>query len=134
LFDPGSFVRVVVFAVFFAGIEYRYVNRYEREPLQAGGVFSEKPVFWVVTPYHLYLLLPLFAVASFTPSISAWAGNTFMLAVAEDLFYFVWRRRWVTRGDWTTMLLGSVRLGRVELPMWWPLDTLVAAALFAAPV
>ncbi len=134
MFDLGSFLRVAVFAVLYAGIEYRYVNRYEREfPTTAEGV-SEKPVFWVITPYHLFLLLPLFVTASFAPTITAWAGNTFFLAVMEDVVYFGWRGKWVTAQDWTTTLLGSFRVGRFVIPVWWPLDILVAGVLFLVPL
>lgn len=131
MFDPGSFVRVVAFALVFAGIEYRYVNRYEREP--ASGVFAERLVFWVVTPYHAFLLLPMFIVVAYTPSISAWAGNTFFLAVIEDVAYFAWRGRGVAKGEWTTTLFGSFSIGGLVVPVWWPLDTFVAAVLFYLP-
>jgi len=134
LFDPGSFLRVAVFGVIYAGIEYRYINRYEREfPTTAEGV-SEKAVFWVITPYHLFLLLPLFVAVSFILPITAWAGNTFFLAVLEDIVYFAWRGKSVTADDWTTTLFGSFSVGRFVIPVWWPLDILVAAALFWAPL
>jgi hypothetical protein len=131
LFDPGSFVRVVAFALVFAGIEYRYVNRFERDP--AGGVFAEKPVFWVVTPYHAFLLLPMFIVVAYSSSVGAWAGNTFFLAVIEDVAYFAWRGRSVVEGEWTTTLFGSFKVGGLVVPVWWPLDSVVAAALFLLP-
>lgn len=130
MFDPGSFVRVVAFGVVYAGIEYRYVNRYEREWTKTAEGFSEKPLFWVISPYHLYLLLPLFVVASFSASITAWAGNVFFLAVLEDIVYFLWRGSPVSRNDWTTTLMGSFRVGKMEIPLWWPLDIAVAVALF----
>jgi hypothetical protein len=134
LLDPASFIRVVVFGAIYAGIEYRYVNRYEREWTKTAEGFSEKPVFWMISPYHLYLLLPLFIVASYSPHLSAWAGNTVFLAVLEDAVYFVWRGRGVSRADWTTTLMGSFRVGSLEVPIWWPLDIFVAAALYWAPV
>lgn len=132
MLDPASFLRVVAVGIIFAGIEYRYVNRYERDWTKTAEGFNEKPVFWVISPYHLYLLLPLFVVASFTLPITAWAGNVFFLAVLEDVAYFAWRGKWVAKGEWTTTLFGSFRLGRFEVPVWWPLDILVAAALFWA--
>jgi hypothetical protein len=128
LFDLTSFVRVVAFAVIYAGIEYRYVNRREVEG------FLEKPLFWVITGYHFFLLLPLFIVASFAPSITAWAGNTFLLSVVEDAVYFAWRGKAVTKQDWTTTLMGSFKIGPAVIPVWWPLDILVAGALYLAPV
>lgn len=134
MLDPASFVRVVVFGVLYAGIEYRYVNRYEREWTRTAEGFVEKPLFWVISPYHLYLLLPLFVVASFATPLTAWAGNVFVLAVLEDLAYFAWRGRWVSRGEWTTTLFGSVKVGRFVIPVWWPLDILVAVALFWLPL
>jgi hypothetical protein len=134
LFDPGSFVRVAIFGAIYAGIEYRYVNRYEKEWTRTAEGFNEKALFWVISPYHFFLLLPLFVVASYSQSITAWAGNTFFLAVLEDAVYFVWRGRPVSKSDWTTTLMGSFRLGSVEIPVWWPLDILVAALLFWAPV
>jgi hypothetical protein len=130
LFDPGSFIRVAVFGVVYAGIEYRYVNRYEREWTRTAEGFNEKPVFWVISPYHLYLLLPLFVIASYSPSLTAWAGNAFFLAVLEDVVYFVWRGTPVSNKDWTTTLMGSFRIGSAEVPVWWPLDILVAVALY----
>jgi nitrate reductase gamma subunit len=134
LFDAASFLRVVAFAIVFAGIEYRYVNRYEKEWTKTAEGFVEKPVFWVISPYHAFLLLPLFIVASFTLPITAWAGNTFLLAVAEDIAYFVWRGKAVVDGDWTTTLFGSFKLGGFVIPTWWPLDLLIAAALYWVPL
>jgi ABC-type spermidine/putrescine transport system permease subunit II len=134
LFDLASFVRVVAFGIIYAGIEYRYVNRYEKDwPKTFEGV-AEKPVFWVITPYHLFLLLPLFIVVSFSFSISAWAGNAFLLAVLEDIVYFAWRGRAVSKEDWTTTLFGSFRIGGAVIPVWWPLDIIVAGALYLAPL
>ena len=130
MFDPASFVRVVIFGIVYAGIEYRYVNRHEAQWTKSTEGFNEKPVFWVISPYHFYLLLPLFIVVSYAPSLTAWAGNALFLAVVEDAAYFIWRRRPVTKGDWTTTLMGSIRVGAVELPVWWPLDVLGAAVLF----
>lgn len=134
MFDLASFVRVVAFGIIYAGIEYRYVNGFERDwPKTPEGV-TEKPVFWVITPYHLFFLLPLFILVSFSPSISAWAGNTFVLAVLEDIVYFAWRRRAVTKEDWTTTLFGSFRIGGTVIPVWWPLDLIVAGILYLAPL
>jgi hypothetical protein len=130
LFDPASFVRVAIIAVIYAGIEYRYVNRYEREWTRTAEGFNEKPVFWVITPYHFYFLLPLFVVVSYSSSITAWAGNALFLAVLEDAVYFVWRGRGVDKRDWTTTLVGSFRVGPMEVPAWWPLDLIVAVALY----
>ncbi len=134
MFDPASFLRVLVFGIIYAGIEYRYVNRREEDGTQTAGGFLEKPAFWVITPYHGYFLLPLFIIAAFTLPITAWAGNTFVLAVIEDIAYFVWRGRRVAKGEWTTTLFGSFSIGRFVIPTWWPLDTLVAAALFLLPI
>lgn len=133
MFDPVSFVRVVIFAVVYAGIEYRYVNRYERPWTKTTEEFAERPVFWVITPYHFFLLLPLFLVASFALPITSWAGNVFILAVLEDVAYFIWRGRGVAKGEWTTTLFGSLKVGPLEMPVWWPLDIAVAAALFWLP-
>ena len=132
MFDLASFVRVVAFSIIYAGIEFRYVNRRE-EGWTAGGL-PEKPVFWAITPYHLYLLLPLFVIASFDWSITAWAGNAFLLAVLEDMVYFAWRGRAVTKQDWTTTLMGSFRVGGAVIPVWWPLDIAVAGALYLIPL
>ncbi|HKT22277.1 MAG TPA: hypothetical protein VJR06_06710 [Nitrososphaerales archaeon] len=130
MFDPASFVRVIIFGIIYAGIEYRYVNRSEADWTKTAEGFSERPLFWAITPYHFFLLLPLFVVASYAPSITAWAGNVFFLAVIEDAVYFIWRRRPVAKADWTTTLMGSIRFGPMEVPVWWPLDTLIAAVLF----
>jgi hypothetical protein len=130
LFDPVSFVRVSIFAVIYAGIEYRYVNRREAEWTKKAEGFNEKPVFWVISPYHLYLLLPLFLLVSYSQSITAWAGNVLFLAVLEDATYFVWRGSPVTEKDWTTTLMGSFRVGPLEVPAWWPLGISFAAVLF----
>ncbi|MDG6989243.1 MAG: hypothetical protein JRN21_07970 [Nitrososphaerota archaeon] len=130
MFDPASFVRVAAFGIVYAGIEYRYVNKYERELVAAADGEVEKPVLWVMLPYHLYLLLPLFVIVSYTPSLTAWAGNVFFLAGLEDMTYFAWRRTLVSKSDWTTKLMGSIRVGPMEIPLWWPLVAVVAAALF----
>ncbi len=134
MFDPASFVRVVLFGLIYAGVEYRYVNRYERQWTKSQEEFLEKPVFWVISPYHFYLLLPLFVVASFAIPLTAWAGNGFFLAVFEDMAYFLWRRSPVTKADWTTTLFGSVRVGGFEVPLWWPVDLAITVVLFLAPL
>jgi hypothetical protein len=134
LFDPASYLRVVVFGVIYAGLEYRYVNRREEEWTKRMDGFFEKPVFWAITPYHLYFLLPLFVTASFALPITAWVGNAFTLAVLEDVAYFVWRGKLVAKGEWTTTLMGSFTLGGLEIPLWWPLDIAAAAVLFWAPL
>lgn len=134
MFDPASFLRVIAFGVIYAGIEYRYVNRHESEWTRTAPGFGEKAVFWVISPYHLYLLLPLFIVVSFAFPVTAWAGNVFALAVLEDVAYFVWRGRGVAEGEWTTTLLGGFRFGRFVIPLWWPLDIILAGALFWVPL
>ena len=133
MFDPAAFIRVVAFGIVYAGIEYRYVNRYERDWTKTAEGFVEKPVFWEISPYHLYLLLPLFVIVSYSTSLTAWAGNTFFLAVIEDIVYFIWRWSPVSKKDWTSTLMGSFRLGKMEIPAWWPIDLTVAAALFLLP-
>lgn len=134
MFDLLSLIRVLAFGIVFAGIEYRYVNRFEREWTKTAEGFVEKPVFWVISPYHLYLLLPLFIIVSFSSSISAWAGNTFLLAVVEDIVYFGWRGKMVVKGDWTTTLMGGFDAGGFVVPYWWPLDIAIAAGLYLLPV
>ena len=134
MFDTASFLRILVFAIIYAGIEYRYVNRREKDWTQPAEGFAEKPVFWVITPYHLFFLLPLFIASSFTLPISAWAGNTFVLAVMEDIVYFAWKGKLVTKGEWTTTLFGSFSIGRLVVPVWWPIDTVVAVALYLVPL
>ena len=134
MFDPVDFIRVIAFGVVYAGIEYRYVNRYERDWTRTAEGFVEKPVFWQISPYHLYLLLPLFVIASYASSLTAWAGDTLFLAVLEDMVYFVWRGSLVSKNDWTTTLMGSFRVGRMEVPVWWPIDIAAAAVLFVLPL
>ena len=133
MFEPASFIRTVAFAVVYAGIEYRYVNRREAAWTNEAPGFYEKPVFWVISPYQFYLLLPLFIVAGLALPITAWAANTFLLAVLEDMVYFVWRGKAVVAGEWTTTLFGSIKVGRLVIPVWWPVDLVVALALYFAP-
>lgn len=126
MFDPASFARVAAFAVVYAGIEYRYLNRYEREFPQ------EKPVLGTILPYHAYFLLPVFVIVSYTLPITEWVGNVSFLAVAEDAIYFAWRGRPVTREDWTANILGSFKIGRAVIPIWWIPCVLAAAGLYVA--
>ncbi len=134
MFDPASFIRATVFAVIYAGIEYRYVNRSEAGWTRQVEGFYEKPAFWVISPYHAYLLLPLFIVAAFALPITAWAANTFLVAVVEDIAYFAWRGKAVMAGEWTTTLFGSFKLGGFVIPVWWPLDLLIALVLYLLPL
>lgn len=133
MLDPASFGRVLAFAAVYAGIEYRYVNRWERGLPEDRQGEPEKPAFWVVLPYHVYFLLPAFVVVSFALPPTAWAGNGLLLAVAEDVAYFCWRRKWVAPGEWTTTLMGSLNAGEYAIPLWWPVCLAAAAALYAAP-
>ena len=134
MFEPASFVRVIVFGIVYAGIEYRYVNRREADWTKKAEGFLEKPVFWVISPYHLYLLLPLFISVAFALPLTAWVANTFLLAVVEDVAYFAWRGKPVMPGEWTTKLFGSFRLGRFVIPVWWLPELLVVLALYLVPL
>ncbi|MDV3278509.1 MAG: hypothetical protein LYZ69_08625 [Nitrososphaerales archaeon] len=134
MFEPFSFLRSVAFAVLFAGIEYRYVNRREEEWTRKVESFYEKAAFWIISPYQAYLLLPTFVVVAFALPVSAWAGNTFLVAVAEDMAYFAWRGSRVVKGEWTTMLFGSFTVNGHEVSVWWPLGLLIAAALYLMPL
>ncbi len=99
MFDSASFLRGVAFAVVYSGIEYRHVNRRELEWTRTAEGFSEEPVLHVFTPYHVYLVLPAFVVASFAFSFTACVANGLVLAVLEDAASFVWRGKRVDRGS-----------------------------------
>lgn len=133
MFEIWSIARSLAFAVIYGGIEYGYVNRKEVEWTKGIPGFYEKPAFWKVSPYQAYLLLPLFIVAGFTFSLTGWAANTFLIAVAEDIAYFGWRGKAVMPGEWTTTLFSSFKVGRFVIPVWWPLDLLIALGLYLAP-
>lgn len=128
-----SFIRVVIFSVIYGGIEFRYVNRREAEWTRGTPGFYEKALLGTYSPYHIYFLLPVFIVVGFTQDIPAWAANVFLAALVEDVFYFVWRKKWVAKGEWTTMLFGSFRLGGHEVPIWWVLVGMLVAALYYVP-
>ena len=134
MLDAVSFVRAAAFAFFYAGIEYRYVNRKDADWTRTMEGFFEKPALWKLSPYQLYLLLPVFVIVSYAPSLSAWAGNTLLVIFGEDILYFAWRGRWVAPGEWTTTLLGSFRVGRFVVPAWWIPAALGALALYLAPL
>jgi len=134
LFESVSFVRVVLAAIVYGGIEYRYVNRREAEWTKKIEGFHEKAIFEKYSPYQLYFLLPLFVVVSYTPSVTAWGANVFLLALLEDVAYFVWRRKGVTKGEWTTLLFGSFQVGSLVIPVWWLLDSIIAIVLYAIPL
>jgi hypothetical protein len=133
LFDLVSFLRILVFSVIYGGIEYKYVNREEAEWTKKIPGFYEKPLWQKYTPYHVLFLLPLFVVVSFTFSLSAWFANVVFAALAEDIFYFVWRKRWVRKGEWTAKLFGSFTLGKYAFPLWWFLAAVIITALYLLP-
>ena len=134
MFDAASFLRAVAFAAVYAGIEYRYVNRREVDWTGTTGGFGEKPVLSIFMPYHVYLLLPLFAVVAFAWPLTEWVANGLVLAVVEDAVYFAWRGRRVAKGEWTSTLIGSFSVGGFVVPTWWVLDVVVAAGLYLAPL
>jgi len=37
-------------------------------------------------------------------------------------------------GEWTTKLFGSFKLGRLVVPVWWPLALLAAVGLYLGPL
>jgi hypothetical protein len=133
LFDLPSFVRVLAFSIIYGGIEYFYVNRREERWTHEMEGFFEKYLFWKITPYHFYFLLPLIIIVSYSPSVSAWAGNTFYAAILEDIAYFGWRGKMVMKGEWTTQLFGSFNIGRFTIPVWWPLELVVVWLFYAIP-
>ncbi|MBI3859742.1 MAG: hypothetical protein HY296_05850 [Thaumarchaeota archaeon] len=128
-----SLARSLAFAIIYGGIEYRYINRNEAGWTKEVEGFYEKPAFWKISPYQTYLLLPLFIAVGFTLPVSAWAANTFLIAVLEDAAYFGFRGRWVMPGEWTTTLFSSVTVRGVVIPLWWPLDLLIVGAFYAVP-
>ncbi len=134
MFEFASFIRSLAFAVVYAGIEYRYVNRAEAEWTRKTEGFYEKPVFWRFSPYQAFLLFPLMVVSGYALPVTAWAGNVFLIAGVEDVAYFFWRGKPVMTEDWTTTLLGSFRVGRYVVPVWWPLVALVVLGLYFLPV
>ncbi len=129
-----SLLRSFVFAVIFGGMEYRYVNRREARWTYELDGFYEKPAFWIISPYHVYFLLPAFLVIAFAPSVSAWAANTFLVAALEDVAYFLWRGEWVKSGEWTTLLFGSFSVAGRAVPIWWPLALGLSAACYLMPL
>ena len=134
MFEPISFVRVVLAAIIYGGIEYRYINRKEAEWTKKVEGFMEKPAFGKYSPYQVFFLLPLFVVISYTQSVTAWAGNVFLLAFLEDLAYFGWRGEMVKNGEWTTQLFGSFKVGSVVIPVWWPIDLMITLSLYLIPI
>ena len=133
MFDIWSFVRVTAFALLYAGIELRYVNRRDAEWTKSVEGFTEKPAVWKLLPYHVFFLLPLFVIAGFALPVTAWAGNVLWIVLLEDVAYFVWRGRWVMSGEWTTTLLGSFRLGGRLVSGWWVPIALLVLALYWVP-
>lgn len=134
MFELVSFVRSFAFAAIYAGIEYRYVNRAEADWTKSTAGFYEEPAFWRMSPYQVLLLFPLFIVSGYTLPVTAWAGNVFLIATVEDIAYFLWRGKFVLAGEWTTTLMGSLRVGRYVIPFWWPLTALVAFGLYFLPL
>jgi len=134
LFEPISFVRVVLAAVIYGGIEYRYINRREEEWTKKVEGFMEEPAFGKYSPYQVFFLLPLFVVISYTQSVTAWAGNVFLFAFLEDLAYFGWRGEMVKKGEWTTLLFGSFKVGSAIIPVWWPISVIITLFLYVIPV
>jgi hypothetical protein len=134
LLELLSFIRSVSFAILFAGIEYRYVNR--REVTWKDGVDQEgeKPAFWLISPYQAFLVFPAFVVVALAPSISAWAANTFLIALVEDVAYFLFRGSWVRAGEWTTNLFGSFSVAGRVIPVWWPLSLVMSAVCYLMPL
>jgi hypothetical protein len=133
LFELASFVRSTAFALFFAGIEYRYVNRRDAEWTKTSEAFLEKPALWKLMPYHLFFVLPVFVISAYDLPITVWAGNVLWIMVLEDLAYFVWRGRWVMAGEWTTTLLGGFRVGKYVVPGWWIPWIVLALVLYWVP-
>lgn len=134
MFDLSSFLRVLAAAVIYAGIEYRYVNRKEAQWTNQIDDFYDKPVISKYSRYHVFFLLPLFVVISYAASITAWAGNVFLVAFIEDAAYFAWRGKMVLQGEWTAQLFGSIRLGGIVVPVWWPLDVLIVLIVYSIPL
>jgi hypothetical protein len=126
-------MRSAAFAVIYGGIEYRYINNREEGWTTDGWNFKEKPVFRQFTPYHVFLLLPLFIAVGFSMPLTAWIGDALLIALVEDFSYFAWRGRWVEKGEWTTMLYGSVSIGRKAIPLWWPAFLVVVSLLYLVP-
>lgn len=134
MFELASFLRSFTFAVIYAGIEYKYINRAEAEWTRNTPGFYEEPAFWRISPYQALLLLPLFVVSAYTLPVTAWAGNVFLITTVEDIAYFLWRGRSVVAGEWTTTLMGSFSVGRYVIPFWWPLTAFVALGLYFLPL
>ena len=64
--------------------------------------------------YHIWLLLLFTVIAA--PNVQ----DVLVMAVVEDIAYFVALKKWPHKGDWTSWL-GGFYLGVVWIPAWWPL-------------
>jgi hypothetical protein len=134
LLELLSLARSAVFAILYACMEYRYINRREARWTEEVPGFFEERAFWEISPYQAYLLLPMFVVVAVASSLTAWAANTFLIALLEDVAYFAWRGEWVRKGEWTTRLFGSFDLAGNVVPTWWPLTLAIAAAFYLMPL
>jgi len=134
LLELLSLARSALFAILFAGVEHRYINRREAPWTKEVPGFFEKPAFWLISPYQAYLLFPIFVLVGIASSLTAWAANTFLIAFLEDMAYFVWRGEWVRSGEWTTQLLGSFTVAGKAVPVWWPLALVIAVAFYLMPL
>jgi hypothetical protein len=87
----------------------------------------------VFTPYHVFLLFPLFVAVAFALPLTAWVGNFFLLGLGEDVAYFGWRKKRVMKGEWTTSILGSFSIGDVVVPVWYPLSLALILLMYLLP-
>jgi len=106
----------VIVAVFYGFLEWRYINNEEKNPAETNAL-NERSVINYLRPYHFFMAL-LFALISYSPDWFEWVVGFLLMILVEDIAYFLMRGRWIREGEWTTKLMGSLKLG-IVIPNWY---------------
>lgn len=107
----------LVFAILYGFMEWRYINNEERDP-EGTNALNERSIFNHLRPYHL-LMACLFALVSYSPDWYEWGAGFLLMILVEDIAYFIARGWWVREGEWTTRLMGRIRIGGLIIPNWY---------------
>lgn len=120
LLNDAKLIRVAISAlsaVLYGFLEWRYINNEEKNPAETNAL-NERSVLSNIRPYHFFMAM-LFTAISYSPDWFEWVFGFLLMILIEDISYFVMRGRWIREGEWTTNLMGSVKIGGAVIPNWY---------------
>ncbi len=121
----------LLFSVVYARIEFGLDKWWTELGKDPSGFWKNK--WGKYTPYHLWMLgldaivnLPALYVAH---SIPLFLACMLLFPLMEDIFYFLWRGKWIEGDAWTSKDLGAWKVRGIIIPKWYVIASVILGLL-----